>query len=118
MASDVKSIMIDDDDDNEIEVDVNPEETYIKNVIKKGIQDSQQIANNLCELSEIAESFGNMEAIAEMIIYYGEVVPNILIGNYDLLLEGIDDVERDLALAAFKHTRKQIFNNLSEKYSE
>ena len=114
----MSGIMIDDFDDNEIEVDVNPEETYIKKVVKQGIEDSQIIAKILCELSDLAEPFGDMEAIGELIIYYGEVVPNILIGNYDLLLEGLQDTEKDLAMAAFKHTRKQIFANLSDKYND
>lgn len=115
----MSKIMIDEFDDNEIEVDLksDSEEVYIKNIIKKGIEDSQKIAETLDTLIELASPFGDTEALSELILFYNEIVPDILIGDYNNLLRGIPVSQEDIALATFKLARKDMFSKLSDLYN-
>ena len=116
----MNNIMIEEFDDNEIEVDmsIDPEEQHIKDIIAKGLKDTIDLSTTLMSLLNLAEPFGDVEALNELIIFYGDVVPNILVGDYDSLLEGIDDYQREAALTTFKHVRKEMFARLMDKYED
>ena len=110
-------MMIDDDDDN---VRVEKEDSdlaYIKNTVKQGLNDIETIVDTLTRLIPLMEPFGDAETIAELIILYTEVVPNILIGDYDNVLEGLSEEAAEMAAIAIKHRRKDMFAKLLEKYN-
>jgi hypothetical protein len=114
----MNDIMIEEFDDNEIEVDLatDPDEVYIKSIIKKGIEDSQKLAETLNNLIDLAEPFGDIEALNELALFYNEVVPSILVGDYELLLDGVSKSQYEIALATFKLARKEMFTKLTDKY--
>ena len=110
-------MMIDDDDDN-VRIEKEDSDTaYIKNTVKQGLQDIDTIVDTLERLLPIIEPFGDAETIAELIILYTEVVPNILIGDYDHITEGLSPEAEEMARVAIKHRRKDMFAKLLEKYN-
>ena len=119
MASDVKNIMIDDDDDNEVVVDMRkkPEEEHIKEIIKQGLQDIDAIVSLLELLEPLIEPFGDLETINEIKMLYSEVIPNILVGNFKEIQEGMDEQTKEIADITMKRLRKEFFMKLEDKYN-
>ena len=109
-------MMIDDDDDN-VKIEKEDSDTaYIKNTIKQGLQDIETIVDTFERLLPLVEPFGDAETIAELILLYTEVIPNILVGDYDNVLEGLSEEAEEMARVAIKHRRKDMFAKLLEKY--
>ena len=69
-------------------------------------------------LLPLVEPFGDAETIAELILLYTEVIPNILVGDYDNVLEGLSEEAEEMARVAIKHRRKDMFAKLLEKYND
>ena len=119
MASDVKNIMIDDDDDNEVVVDMRkkPEEEHIKDIIKQGLQDIDAIVAIFELLEPLIKPFGDFETIYELRMIYSEVLPHILIGDYNAILndEPMQD-QKEIAAITMKALRKEIVSKLIDKY--
>ena len=111
----MSGIMIDDDFDPVEEE--NTEEPTLKTVIKQGIKDLEMITELLEKLSPLMEPFGDSDTINELVILYSEVIPNILIGDYDDALEGLDKDDQAIAKLALNQRRKHIVSNLLEKYN-
>jgi hypothetical protein len=111
-------MMIDDDDDN-VKIEKEDNDTaYIKNTIKQGLQDIETIVDTFERLLPLVEPFGDAETIAELILLYTEVIPNILVGDYDNVLEGLSEEAEEMARVAIKHRRKDMFAKLLEKYND
>ena len=91
---------------------------YIKNTIKQGLQDIETIVDTLNRLLPLIEPFGDAETIMELVLLYTEVVPNILLGDYDHVLEGLSEEAEEMARVAIKHRRKDMFAKLLEKYND
>lgn len=111
-------IMIDDDDDNVLEPQ--PEDndaSYIKNTIKQGLKDIDKITDIFMDLIPLIEPFGDAETIMELLVLYTEVIPNILVGDYEPVLEGLGEEAEEMARVAIKHRRKEMFSKLIEKYN-
>ena len=111
----MSGIMIDDDFDSVEEE--NTEEPTLKTVVKQGIKDLEMITELLEKLSPLMEPFGDSDTINELVILYSEVIPNILIGDYDDALEGLDKDDQAIAKLALNQRRKHIVSNLLEKYN-
>ena len=119
MASDVKNIMIDDDDDNEVVINMrkDPEEEHIKTIIKQGLEDIDAIVSLLDLLEPLIEPFGDFETINEIKMLYSEVIPHILVGNYEEIQEGLREDQKEIADITMKRLRKEMFLKLEEKYN-
>lgn len=113
------AIMMIDDDDENVKIEKEDSDTaYIKNTIRQGLQDIETIVDTLARLIPLIEPFGDAETIAELMVLYTEVVPNILIGDYDHVLEGLSPEAEEMARVAIKHRRKDMFAKLLEKYND
>lgn len=113
------SIMIDDDDDIVVSSPKEDKDTDdIKRVVKTGLNDIEIILEKLEELVPLMEPFGDAETMIELILLYSEVIPNILVGDYSNVLEGLDEEAEEMARVAIKHRRKEMFARLLEKYYE
>ena len=111
----MSGIMIDDDFDPVEEE--NTEEPILKTVVKQGIKDLETITELLEKLSPLTEPFGDSDTINELVILYSEIIPNILIGDYGDVLEGLDKDDQTIAKLALNQRRKHIVSNLLEKYN-
>ena len=112
------NIFIDDDDDD-IVVEPQKEECGVKELAKLALEDLQDIISLLEKLAEKIDCFGGMskEEIEEKIIFYSEIIPAILLGNFeDILGEEVDD-SYDIAELSLKKMRKDIFEKLANKYN-
>ena len=112
-----------DDDDDDIVVDTEPQkqaktkEEIARNVIKQGITDTQKIVNLLEQMEEIIEPFGELETILELKTLYSEVIPDILLGNYDNIVGAMPDDVKEVTMVMIKQRRKSIFDKLAKKYN-
>lgn len=114
-------IEIDDDDDDIVEsqVEEKPQtkEDKIKAIIRQGMDDIQDIIALLEKIEKLIEPFGDLETILELKTLYSEVIPDVLLGNYSTLLEGLNESDKEVVLIITKQRRKTIFDKLVEKYS-
>lgn len=118
------SIMID-DDDNDLVVDTkatkeSSDKEHMKNAIQQGLNDVKEINNLFTKLSELLEPFGDNEAIEGLKVVYEEVVPNILLGKYDEIIEMLQitsNEPRELLEMRLKVQRKEYVNGLMNKYN-
>ena len=114
-------IEIDDDDDDIVEpqTEEKPQtkEDKIKAVIRQGMDDIQDIVSLLEKIEKLIEPFGDLETILELKTLYNEVIPDVLLGNYSTLLEGLNESDKEVVLIITKQRRKTIFDKLVEKYS-
>ena len=111
----MSGIMIDDDFDP-VEEETSSD-SELKVVVKQGIKDIKHIVELLNELSPLMDVFGDNDTIDELIVLYGEIIPNILIGDYEEALEGLDEDDRAIAKLALNQRRKAIISNLLDKYN-
>ena len=56
-----------------------------------------------------------MVLIKELIMLYDDFMPQLLLGNYDYILEGTEDIDRDVSEIIVKKQRKDIVANLLNK---
>lgn len=110
-------IEIDDDDDDIVVQKEDPDTAFIKNTVKQGLEDIETVVDTLKRLLPLVEPFGDAETIAELIILYTEVVPNILIGDYDHIVSDLSPQAEEMARVAIKHKRKEMFAKLADKYN-
>jgi hypothetical protein len=94
-----------------------PSITNRRSSIFRAISDIEKIVNVLTDLLPLVEPFGDEETIAELIILYTEVIPNILVGDYTNVLEGLSPEAEEMARVAIKHRRKDMFSKLMDKYN-
>ena len=112
-----------DDDDDDIVVDEQPEEKpqtkedKIKAVIRQGMNDVQDIVALLEKIEKLIEPFGDLETILELKTLYGEVIPDILLGNYDEITATMPEEVKEVTMVMVKQRRKNMFNKLVEKYN-
>ena len=116
-------IEIDNDDDDIIEKPSQLSQPVTKEekaraIIKQGLQDTEDIVTLLEKIEKIIEPFGDLDAILELKTLYKEVIPDILLGNYENLIGAMSDDLKEITLVAAKQRRKAIFNALSDKYEE
>ena len=116
------SIMIDNDDDD-IVVDTAPsqpntKEEQAKAIIKQGLDDIQDIVSLLENIEKLIEPFGELDTILELKTLYSEVIPDILLGNYDNVTSALPDDVKEVTLLVAKQRRKDMFNKLSDKYNK
>ncbi len=109
-------IIIDDDDDNVVDV-ATDEASQLKIVVKQGLKDLEMITELLDKLSPLMEAFGDSDTIDELRVLYGEIIPNILVGDYEEALEGLSEDDVAIAKLALNQRRKHIISNLLEKYN-
>ena len=112
----MSGIMIDDDFDP-VEEEETSSDSELKTVVKQGFKDLEMIVENLGQLSQLMEPFGDSDTIDELIVLYSEIIPNILIGDYGEALEGLDKDDQAIARLALNRRRKDIISNLLEKYN-
>ena len=114
-------IEIDDDDDEIVESQTEEKsqtkEDKIKAVIRQGMDDIQDIIVLLEKIEKLIEPFGDLETILELKTLYGEVIPDILLGNYDNITEAMPEEVKEITLVAVKQRRKNMFSKLVEKYN-
>ena len=117
-------IEIDDDDDiveEGVAVKSQPKELtkqdQAKQIIKLGLEDAKDIVVLLEKIEKLIEPFGDLETILELKTLYSEVIPDVLLGNYSTLLEGLNESDKEVVLIITKQRRKTIFDKLVEKYS-
>ncbi len=110
-----------DDDDDDIVVDVAPrpitKEDKAKAIIKQGLNDIQDIVALLEKLENLIEPFGELETILELKTLYGEVIPDILLGNYDNVVDTMPEDAKEITMVMIKQRRKNMFNKLADKYN-
>ena len=110
-----------DDDDDDIVVDVAPQPTTkedkAKAIIKQGLSDIQDIVTLLEKIEELIEPFGDLETILELKTLYGEVIPDILLGNYDNVTGVMPEDAKEITMVMIKQRRKNMFNKLADKYN-
>ena len=119
-------IEIDDDDDDIVEEGVavksQPKELtkqdQAKQIIKLGLEDAKDIVVLLEKIEKIIEPFGDLDTILELKTLYNEVIPDLLMGNYSEILGVLPEDAKEVAMVVAKQRRKNIFENLLEKYSE
>ena len=111
----MSGIMIDDDFDPVEEEST--EEPTLKAVVKQGIKDLEKITELLEKLSPLMEPFGDSDTINELVVLYSEIIPNILIGDFNDALEGLNKDDQAIAKLALNQRRKHIVSNLLEKYN-
>ena len=113
-------IEIDDDDDDIV---VEPEsqsiikEDKVKAIIKQGLSDIQDIVTLLEKIENLIEPFGDLETILELKTLYGEVIPDILLGNYDNVTGVMPEDAKEITMVMIKQRRKNMFNKLADKYN-
>lgn len=114
-------IEIDDDDDDIVEsqIEEKPQtkEDKIKAVIRQGMDDIQDIIALLEKIEKLIEPFGDLETILELKTLYSEVIPDVLLGNYDNITGAMPEEVKEITLVAIKQRRKNMFNKLVEKYN-
>ena len=114
-------IEIDDDDDDIVEsqTEEKPQtkEDKIKAVIRQGMDDIQDIVSLLEKIEKLIEPFGDIETILELKTLYGEVIPDILLGNYDNVVGAMPEDAKEITMAVVKQRRKNMFNKLADKYN-
>ena len=111
----MSGIMIDDDFDP-VEEETSSD-SELKTVVKQGFKDLEKIVEKLGQLSQLMEPFGDSDTIDELIVLYSEVIPNILIGDYDEALGGLDEDDQAIAKLALNRRRKDIISKLLDKYN-
>lgn len=87
----------------------------IKNAIRSGLSDMKEIVTLLEKLHPLVEPFGHTNTIEELMVLYTELMPALLVGNYDKVLEGTEDLDREVSELILKKERKEIVNNLLNK---
>ena len=109
----------DDDDDIVVEANVKPltKEDQARAIIKQGMDDIQDIVVLLEKLEELIEPFGDLETILELKTLYGEVIPDILTGNYDNVVSSMPEDAKEITMVMVKQRRKNMFNKLADKYN-
>ncbi len=109
----------DDDDDIVVEDAVKPitKEDKVRLVIKQGLEDIQDIVVLLEKIEQLIEPFGDLDTILELKTLYGEVIPDILLGNYDNITDAMPDDVKEVTMVMVKQRRKNMFNKLAEKYN-
>ena len=109
----------DDDDDIVVEGAVKPmtKQEQAKAVIKQGMDDIQDIVSLLEKIEKLIEPFGDLETILELKTLYGEVIPDILLGNYDNVVGAMPEDAKEITMAVVKQRRKNMFNKLADKYN-
>jgi hypothetical protein len=112
----MSGIMIDDDFDS-VEEEETSSDSELKTVVKQGFKDLEMIVEKLGQLSQLMEPFGDSDTIDELIVLYSEIIPNILIGDYNEALEGLDKDDQAIATLALNRRRKDIISNLLDKYN-
>ena len=114
-------IEIDDDDDDIVEsqTEEKPQtkEEQAKQIIKLGLEDAKDIVVLLEKIEKIIEPFGDLDTILELKTLYNEVIPDLLMGNYSELVGVLPEDTKEVAMVVAKQRRKNIFENLLEKYS-
>ena len=114
-------IEIDDDDDDIIEsqTEEKPQtkEDKIKAVIRQGMDDIQDIIALLEKIEKLIEPFGDLDTILELKTLYNEVVPDILLGNYDNITGVMPDDVKEITMVMIKQRRKTMFDKLTDKYN-
>ena len=106
------------DDDNEMDlVQEDSDVSNLKSVVKQGLLELKEIVDMLSKLSPLMEPFGDSDTIDELVILYSEIIPNILVGNYEEALEGLNEDEQAIARLALNQRRKHIISNLMDKYN-
>lgn len=111
-------IMIDDDDDNVVDIQEDKDVSHLKGVIKQGLSDLKEISSLLEQIIPLIEPFGDADVIEELMILYGEVIPNTIVGDFSAITEGLYDEELEITKLALSQRRKTIINGLLEKYSK
>lgn len=111
-----------DDDDDDIVVDTEPQkklskEEQAKRVIKQGLVDARKVVSLLEEIEKIIEPFGDLDTILELKTLYNEVVPDILLGNYDNITGVMPDDVKEITMVMIKQRRKTMFDKLTDKYN-
>lgn len=111
-----------DDDDDIVEDAVVESKTFTqqdkaKQVIKLGLEDANDIYVLLEKIEKIIEPFGDLDTILELKTLYGEVIPDLLKGDYSTLLTGVPEDEEEIATSILRKRRKTIFNKLADKYN-
>ena len=113
-------IMIDDDDDDILEEEVvvapKSKENQAKEIIKKGLDDAKEIVNLLKQIENKIDAFGESDVIQELIILHEEIIPSLLLGDYDKLTGAMPETEKEITYLVAKQRRKEIFEKLLEKY--
>ena len=109
----------DDDDDIVVEPAQKPQtkEEQAKAIIKQGLDDIQDIVSLLEKIEKLIEPFGDLETILELKTLYGEVIPDILLGNYDNVTDAMPDDAKEITMVMIKQRRKNMFNRLADKYN-
>lgn len=111
------------DDDDDIVVDEQSEtrpqtkEEQARAIIKQGMEDIQDIVSLLEKIEKLIEPFGDLETILELKTLYGEVIPDILLGNYDNVIGAMPEDAKEITMVMIKQRRKNMFNKLSDKYN-
>ena len=111
-------IMIDDDDDNVLDSQENSDVSQLKDVVKQGLNDLKEIVTLLDKILVLIEPFGDSDVIEELMILYGEVIPNTIVGDFSEITEGLYDEELEITKLALSQRRKAIINGLLEKYNK
>ena len=107
-------IKLEDWDDEEVEETEDPQ-SYIKTVIQKGLNDLEYASTLLEKLINILDPFMITDTFEEMLLYVNEIGPDLLLGEYNKLLEATD-IDKEIALLSLKKTRQEIVNRLTDKY--
>ena len=111
-------IMIDDDDDDILE-EVTPQqnkEDQAKEIIKQGLNDAKEITSLLKQIEKKIDVFGEVEVIQELIILLEDIIPCLLLGDYNRLTSVVSETEKEITVLIAKQRRKEIFDKLVEKY--
>ncbi len=119
----MRNIMIDDEDDDILEEEVvdapksqESQENKAKEIIKKGLDDAKEIVNLLKQIENKIDAFGESDVIQELIILHEEIIPSLLLGDYDRLTGAMPETEKEITYLVAKQRRKEIFEKLLEKY--
>lgn len=110
-----------DDDDDDLVVDTKPQEKskkeQAKEVIKHGLEDIKRIVSLLEEIEKYIEPFGELETILELKTLYNEVIPDVLLGNYDNITDAMPEETKEITMVMIKQRRKAMFDKLAKKYN-
>ena len=112
-----------DDDDDDLVIESKPasqplsKEEQAKAIIKQGMNDIEDILALLEKIEKLIEPFGDLETILELKTLYGEVIPDILLGNYDNVIGAMPEDAKEITMVMIKQRRKNMFNKLSDKYN-
>ena len=69
------------------------------------------------KIEKLIEPFGDLETILELKTLYGEVIPDILLGNYDNVTDAMPEDAKEITMVMIKQRRKNMFNRLADKYN-